>query len=372
MSFYEILKQYNWQEITDRIENKNTNDVILAINKENLNIEDFMALVSPAASSYLEQMAVKSQALTQKRFGKTIQLYIPLYLSNECTNQCVYCGFGSNNKIERVTLNEKQILDEIEVIKSYGYEHLLLVTGEHPKKAGFDYLKMVIDLLKTHFSLISLEVQPLETDEYKQLVYSGLNTVYIYQETYNEQNYPNYHLAGKKRDFKYRLETPERLGKAGIYKIGLGNLIGLENWRTEAFFTVLHLQYLKKNYWKTKYSLSFPRLRPHQGNFKPNVVMTDKQLVQLICAYRLFDENLELSLSTRENKAFRDNAFKLGITSMSAGSKTEPGGYANSCSELEQFAVDDTRTAAQIAEMISKHGYQPVWKDWDSFMQKAI
>lgn len=369
MQFREILQKHDWQSLTAEIYSKTETEVRAALDKKQRNLEDFKALLSPAAAPFLEEMAQISRRLTQKRFGKTILLYIPLYLSNFCQNSCVYCGFSSRNKIKRVVLSQEQVLREVEVIKSYGYEHILLVTGEHPQKAGTEYLKEIVELIKPHFSLISIEVQPLEEEDYRQLIDLGLNTVYLYQETYNAKTYPEYHPTGKKADFDYRLDTYERLGRAGVHRMGLGCLLGLEDWRTDSFFTALHLKYLEKTYWQSKYSVSFPRLRPHEGDFQPGFAVNDRELVQLICAYRLLDEEVELSVSTRESKKFRDNVVALGTTSMSAGSKTEPGGYALGVGALEQFSVHDNRTPAQIEEMIEAQGYEAVWKDWDSFMQ---
>lgn len=369
MDFYESLHSYNWDETKDEIYSKGANDVLRALEKDRLDLDDFKALISPAASPYLEEMAQQSRMKTLRRFGKTIQMYVPLYLSNECTNFCVYCGFNHENKVERLTLNQKQIMEEAEAIRQLGFEHLLLVTGEYPSKTGFNYLKEVIQLLKDKFKLISIEVAPMDTEEYKELVETGLNSVYIYQETYHEKRYAIYHPKGKKSNFRYRLETPERLGKAGAYKTGLGCLLGLEDWRTDSFFTALHLDFLRKHYWQTKYSIAFPRLRPHVGSFQPNSIIDDRELVQLICAYRLFDENIELSLSTRESASFRDHLIHLGITTMSAGSSTEPGGYATKKRSLEQFAVNDSRTPNEVMTQIKAAGYEAVWKDWDAYLQ---
>ncbi len=366
MSFSEILNTYNWESVRKDIYSKTGRDVEKALDREHPDPDDFKAMVSPAAAPYLEQMAVKSHHLTQKRFGRTIQLYIPLYLSNECMNQCVYCGFNSNNRIKRITLNDDQILKEVQAIKSFGYEHILIVTGDYPEKVNLEYFKNAIKLIKPYFSQISFEVQPLDQHEYEELVSLGLHTVYIYQETYNRQRYALYHPTGKKTDFTYRLETPDRLGKAGIHKTGLGSLLGLEDWRTDAFFTALHLRYLEQTYWKTKYSVSFPRLRPHMGAFEPESPLTERELVQLITAFRLFDEDVELSMSTRESRSFRDNSIRLGITCMSAGSMTDPGGYASCANALKQFEVDDTRSPMEVARMIKDNGYEAVWKDWDT------
>jgi 2-iminoacetate synthase len=363
--FNEQFNTHNWNEIKQSIYSKSEADVLDALSKEKRSLEDFKALISPAALPYLEQMAQLSHRLTQKRFGKTIQMYVPLYLSNECQNICTYCGFSFDNKIKRKTLSDAEILKEIEAIKILGYDHVLLVTGEANQTVGISYLKNAIRLMRSHFSHISIEVQPLDQNEYEELIEEGLNTVLVYQETYHKEDYKLHHPKGKKSNFNYRLETPDRLGQARIHKMGLGILIGLEDWRTDSFFTAMHLTYLEKKYWRTKYSISFPRMRPAEGILEPKVVMNDKELVQLICAYRIFNEEVELSISTRENENFRNNIIKLGITSMSAGSKTNPGGYAVEKESLEQFEISDERTPKEIEQLIRSSGYEAVWKDWD-------
>lgn len=370
--FQKIFSHYKWDQEKASILSKSAGDVESALNKGKLNLEDFKALISPAALPYLERMAQKSQLKTQERFGKTVQMYIPLYLSNECQNICTYCAFSLDNKIKRKTLTPGEILIEAGIIKEMGYDHILLVTGEANLSVGVPYLKNAIRLLKPLFSSISMEVQPLDETDYSELISEGLNTVLVYQETYHQDRYKIHHPKGKKSNFNYRLDTPDRLGRAGIRKIGLGTLIGLEDWRTDCFFTALHLQYLEKAYWKTKYSVSFPRLRPiqvvgedHPNTFKVNGYMSDKELVQLICAWRLFNENLEISISTREEPTFRDNVIALGITSLSAGSRTNPGGYSSAPDSLEQFEISDERSANEMTRIIRMKGYEPVWKDWD-------
>jgi 2-iminoacetate synthase len=365
-TFSEIIQNYNWTEVEEKINSATVEDVAIALSSDKLTENDFIALLSPAAEHYLDDLAQKSRAKTQKRFGKTIQLYIPLYLSNYCNNTCIYCGFNAKNNIERIVLNAKEIEEEIAIIQKMRYKHILLVTGDAPKKANVDYLVNAIKLAKSHFSLISAEIQPLETAEYQKLIDAGLNTVYIYQETYSKEKYNFYHPKGNKSNFQYRLETPERLGNSGIHKIGLGVLLGLENWRVEAFYLALHLRYLRKHFWRTKYSISFPRIRPHLGGFQPKFPISDKELAQLIWAFRIFDEDVELALSTRESVVFRNNMLTLGITTMSAGSKTEPGGYSKNIDELEQFEVNDNRSAVELEQEIHKQGYIAVWKDWDS------
>ncbi len=371
MSFYEQFKQLSWDDISMSIYAKTGQDVERAIAKSKRDLEDFKALISPAAEPYLEQMAQLSYTLTRKRFGNTISLYIPLYLSNLCANACTYCGFSMENHIKRRTLDKDEVVAEADAIKRMKFDSVLLVTGEHETKVGMKYFREMVPVIKQRFNYLAMEVQPLEQDEYAELKILGLDAVMVYQETYHPSTYAEHHLRGNKMDFRYRLETPDRLARAGIDKIGIGALIGLQEWRTDCFFTAVHLDYLERTYWQSRYSISFPRLRPCAGNLpnsrlQPKSLMTDKQLVQLICAYRLFNPEVELSLSTRESSQFRDNVLPLGITSMSAASKTQPGGYASEDRELEQFEISDERSAASVEGMIRAKGFDPVWRDWHS------
>lgn len=370
--YTEEIDLLEWDAVKSSISTKTEEDVRIALRKNRLDIEDFKALISPVAAPYLEQMAAKSRQLTQQRFGKTMQFYIPLYLTNACTNHCVYCGFNHENKIKRIILTDEEILNEVKAIKALGnFEHILLVTGESPRHAGVEYLENVIKLIKPYFSSISIEVQPMEQEEYERLIAAGLNSVYIYQETYHKERYTVYHPKGKKRDFNYRLDTYDRLGRAGIHKMGLGVLIGLEDWRTDVTMMAMHLRYLQRRYWKTKYSISFPRMRPHTGEgFKPNVILKDRELAQLIFAFRLFDHDVEMALSTREMPDFRNNMTQLGITSLSAGSKTEPGGYYSYPNALEQFEMADNRHPSEVLEAVQERGYEVVWKDWDHVLTR--
>lgn len=368
MSFYDEIQKHDWDATQSSIYSKTTEDVQVALAKDKPTLEDFKALISPAAEPFIEQMAEKSHRLTQKRFGNTMQLYIPIYVSNACTNGCVYCGFNHSNDIERKILSMDELKNEGTRLREFGFEHLLLVSGEDSRVCGMPYFKEALRKAKEDFVQVSIEVQPLETEEYKELKEEGLHAVYVYQETYHEKNYKIYHPKGRKSNYRRRLEAPERIGEAGVHKVGLGVLLGLEDWRTDSFFTALHLSFLEKNYWQTKYSLAFPRLRPHAGGYEPNSVINHKQLLQLICAYRLLNEHVELSLSTRENAFFRDKIMPLGVTTMSAGSKTNPGGYNNPDEALEQFAVNDERSPAQVAHAVTQQGYEVVWKDWETYM----
>lgn len=368
--FVKKIVNYNWNDIHAKVVDVSQSDVERILHKnihEGYDLEDFAVLISPAALPFLEKIMQLSKQITQERFGRNMQLFIPMYLSNECQNICTYCGFSFTNKIPRKTLTDEEILQEIEIVKSYGYDNILLVTGEHDKLVGIDYLVNAVRLVKQYFSQVSIEVQPLEQQEYELLKEAGVYSVLVYQETYHKETYKTYHPKGKKSNFGYRLDTPDSLGKAGIHKIGLGVLLGLEDWRTDTYFNALHLDYLQKTYWQTKYSVSFPRIRPHEGDFTPKSVMSEKELLQLICAYRICFPDVELSLSSRERAQFRDVVLPYGITSMSAGSKTEPGGYSDSAA-LKQFEIHDERSPKEIAAMIQSKNYEPVWKDWDAVL----
>lgn len=364
--FSDELEKISWEKTTKAIYSKTDADVRRALSKEHCDVNDFMALISPAAAPYLETMARLSRKYTMERFGKTISMFVPLYITNSCTNSCVYCGFNHNNPMKRTILTEEEMVNEYKAIKKLApFENLLLVTGENPAKAGVDYIERALLLAKPYFANLQIEVMPLKAEEYERLTHAGLNGVICFQETYNKANYNIYHPRGMKSKFEWRVNGFDRMGQAGVHKIGMGVLIGLEEWRTDITFMAIHLQYLRKKYWKTRYSVNFPRLRPSEGHFQPNVVMSDRQLAQTIFAFRLFDHDVDISVSTRENPNFRDHITTLGATSLSAGSKTEPGGYFTHPQALEQFVVSDDRTPAEVETAIKKAGYEAVWKDWD-------
>lgn len=364
--FSEELKNYDWEESTAAIMSKTAADVETALSRKHPGIDDFMALISPAAAPYLETMAQMSRELTLKRFGKTISLYIPLYITNACTNSCVYCGFNRHNLFPRVILTPEQIEDECKAIRRLGpFENLLIVTGEHPKLAGTDYLEEALRVCRPYFNNLTIEVMPLPSEDYLRLTHSGLNGVVCFQETYHRERYKVYHPAGMKSNFEWRLNGYDRMGQAGVHKIGMGVLIGLEDWRTDVTMMARHLKYLRKRYWQTRFSVNFPRMRPSESGFQPNVVMSDRELAQLTFAFRIFDNDVDISYSTRESPALRDNMMSLGVTSMSAGSKTDPGGYHTYPQALEQFAVSDERTPSEVETAIRAGGYEAVWKDWD-------
>lgn len=372
-TFTDRWRQLDWDDIRLRIHSKTARDVERALAATHPTREDMMALLSPAASAYLEPLAQRSQQLTRQRFGNTVSFYVPLYLSNLCANDCTYCGFSMSNRIKRKILDEDEIARECAAIREMGFEHILLVTGEHEKKTGMDYFRQHIPAIRRQFASLHMEVQPLSQAEYAELKSLGLDGVMVYQETYHEGIYAQHHLKGKKQDFFWRLETPDRLGRAGIDKIGLGALIGLsDDWRVDCFMVAEHLLWLQKQHWQSRYSISFPRLRPCTGGIEPASVMDERQLVQTLCAFRLFAPEVELSLSTRESPWFRDNVIPLAVNNVSAFSKTQPGGYADDHPELEQFAPHDGRRPEEVASALRRRGLQPVWKDWDSWLGRTL
>jgi 2-iminoacetate synthase len=364
--------------------------------KDKFSLTDFAALISPAAAENLEALGQRAHTLTQQRFGKTIRLFAPLYLSNECVNNCAYCGFSRDNPILRVTLSIEEVLREAQELKSQGFRNILLVAGEHPKFVSNNYLRDCIAALHADWPGISLEVGPMETEEYLPLVAAGADGLVVYQETYDREIYAQMHTAGPKRNFDWRLETPERAYAAGFRRLGIAPLYGLADWRYEALSLAAHADYLLRHCWKAAVTISLPRLRPCAGEFEPLTHMSDRELAQLICAFRIMFPDVGIVLSTRETPKLRDGLIPLGVTMMSAGSHTEPGGYtgagrekihhtergrivelASGASEWAatnghatnatgQFEIADNRSPGEVAELIRKLGYEPVWKDWDA------
>lgn len=365
-----------------------------ALGKPGVSLADFAALISPAASELLEPMGRRAHALTQQRFGKVIRLFAPLYLSNECINNCKYCGFSRDNPILRVTLSVDEMLREAGSLHGQGFRNILLVAGEHPKFVSGNYLKDCVSALRDRWPGISLEVGPMETEEYRPIVQAGAEGLVVYQETYDRGIYDDMHTAGPKKNFDWRLETAERGYAAGFRRLGIGALYGLAGWRYEAICVAAHADYLLRKCWKAYVTISLPRLRPCAGEFQPLTHMTDRDLAQLVCAFRLMFPDVGLVLSTREQPKLRDGLIPLGITLMSAGSHTEPGGYTGAGKEnihhtergrivevgasewaatnghatnaTGQFEIADDRSPEEVANLIRKLGYEPVWKDWDA------
>ncbi len=370
--FADVIDQYDWDATVAAIDATTPDDVRHALARaasgaRQLDVEDFMALISPAADPFLEQMAALAHRYTLERFGRTMSLYIPMYVSNACTNKCVYCGFNHDNPFARTTLTMEQVKAECDAIKRLApFDNILIVSGEYPALCGVEYLEKVLGVCRPYFNNMTIEVQPMKQEFYERLTHAGLNGVVCFQETYRRSAYKDYHPRGMKSHFDWRLNGFDRMGRAGVHKIGMGVLIGLEDWRADITMLARHLRYLQKHYWRTRYSVNFPRMRPSESGYQPHVVMNDRELARLTCAFRLFDHDVDISLSTREDPKFRDGMIPLGVTSMSAGSQTEPGGYASTPEALEQFEVSDSRTPVQVEDAIRRAGYEPVYKDWDA------
>jgi 2-iminoacetate synthase len=334
----------------------------------------------------LETMARRAQAMSRRHFGRAMRLFAPLYLSNECINSCSYCGFSRENAILRVTLEAEQVRAEARHLASEGFRNILLVAGEHPKFVSNGYLEEIIRLLAPEIPSLSIEVAPMETADYVPLVRAGAEGLVVYQETYHRPTYTALHLAGPKKDFDWRMACPERGHAAGFRRIGIGVLLGLWDWREEAIALAAHLDHLQRTCWKSHLTISLPRLRPAAGGFAPTHPVSDRDFVQLLCAFRLHFPRAGFVLSTREPADLRDALAPLGVTLMSAGSHTEPGGYtglgrdnlhltvrgrALACDTpedalaTEQFSTSDQRSAREVAARLREIGLDPVWKDWD-------
>jgi 2-iminoacetate synthase len=327
-------------------------------------LEDFAALLSPAAGERLETLADASRRLTLARFGRTMHMYAPVYLSNECLTTCGYCGFARTLPVTRKTLTERDALAEAEHLMAEGFRSILLLTGEHERLTGVDFLERHIRLLAPFVPSISIEVQVWSEEEYRRLAAAGCEGVVIYQETYDPKRYLQVHLAGRKRNYRWRLLGPERAARAGMRRIGIGALLGLhDDWRFEALATAAHARFLMRNYWRSQVTVSLPRLRPSASGFQPRVAVSDRDLTQLVCALRLFLPDVGLVLSTREAPTLRDGLHRIGITHTSAGSQTEPGGYEHPGEAQEQFETADHRSPAEVADSLREMGYDPVWED---------
>ncbi len=366
MSFYNVYKQYKDFDFNYFITRIDDAAIQRVLAKDYLSPTDFLTLLAPAAGQYLETMAQKAREMTHRHFGKVIFLYAPLYLGNYCVNRCAYCGFNIENSISRKVLTLDEVANEARNIANKGIRHILILTGESRKHTPVSYIRDCVEVLKQYFTSISIEIYPLETEEYAELIRAGVDGLTVYQEVYDEDVYDEVHLSGPKKDYRYRLDAPERGCQAGMRNVNIGSLLGLSDWRKEAFFTGLHADYLQNTYLDTEISLSVPRLRPHAGSFMPKSEVDDQSLVQILLAFRLFLPRSGITISTRERQELRDNLIGLGITRMSAGSATEVGGYSSEEKSEAQFKVSDDRSVQEITNLIYSKGYQPVFKDWQT------
>ncbi len=342
----------------------------LILSKERISFNNLISLILSGDTNILQKMAAKASVLTRKRFGKTISFYTPLYLSNECDSVCLYCGYSKNRKIKRVTLSLSEIEENYVFLKNKGFDNILLVTGESRKHFNVSLLSEAVKLAKKYFTFVGIEVYPMTVSEYREVLDSGCDGLTVYQETYDPKLYSKYHLEGEKTDYVWRLDTPDRALEAGFRKIGLGVLLGLKNPVSEIACLARHIDYLEKTYWRSEISIGFPRIRPENILSKVPFEVTDKMLTGIICALRIYFPENAFVLSTRESPFLRDRLIDVGITQVSAGSKTNPGGYLSKEGD-GQFVTSDNRTIEEMIEMVRKKGYDPVLKDWSQNFAKV-
>ncbi|MEK3865756.1 2-iminoacetate synthase ThiH [Paenibacillus sp. FSL H7-0716] len=370
MSFFDTLarlEQYPYEQLWKEFRE---DDVKRALGKDKLNENDLLALLSPAATPLLEEMASAAQRLTRAHFGYSMQLFTPMYLADFCVNHCTYCSFSSIYDFPRKKLSLEEVRREAEKIAATGLRHILILTGESRWENPVSYIKDCVDVLRGFFSSVSIEINPLSTAEYKELLQAGVDGLTLYQEVYHQETYRKLHVKGPKRKYRNRLDAPERGCQAGFRSVNIGTLLGMYDWRQEAFQSAMHARYLQDRYPDCEISLSPPRFRPYLGEFNPECDVTDRSLVQIILAYRLFLPRSGITLSTREPASLRDHLVHLGITKMSAGVTTEVGGHTNA-GGTPQFEISDSRSVQEITEMLYTKGLQPIFKDWDILTEPA-
>jgi 2-iminoacetate synthase len=366
MNFMEFAARFDSFDFEGYFRGVAEDDVKRSIDRETLDTYDFLNLLSQTAARFLEPMAVKARQSTVQYFGRTVGIYAPMYISDYCSNYCTYCGFNCRTEFPRTKLTLDQIEEEAKAVAATGIRHILVLTGEAPDKTPISYLEDAVALLARYFSSVALEIFPMDEDEYRILKNAGADSLTIYQEVYDREIYSQVHLKGRKSDYAYRILTPERGAKAGFRAVNIGPLFGLGPVMTEAFMAGIHAKFLERKFGDVEISLSLPRMTKAKGGIGPRHELTDAYFVQIMLAWRLFMPRLGITISTRESADFRDRLIHLGATRYSAGSRTQVGGYALSTEDFTpQFEITDTRDVAQIAEMIRKSGYQPVFKDWE-------
>ena len=359
------LKQTE-EQVTNYISGVTADMVKASLQKERRDFQDLLNLISPAAAGQLEQMRSLATAYRKMHFGKTVQLYTPLYISNKCVNSCAYCDFSIKNKSPRKTLTLDEIIEEAKAIKALGIDSLLLVAGEDPKSMSIDFLEQVVKELKNYFSYLSIEIFPLDTEGYKRLVDAGVDGLTLYQETYDKELYLELHPAGPKRDYDGRVDAIARGGRAGIRNLGIGFLLGLYDWRVESASLAAHAIWLRKHFWKSKIQFSFPRITPVGTGFQPLAPVSEEELEQMMLAFRIVFPEAAMTVSTRENGNFRNRIAMSCAGNISAASRVTPGGYADIEDEdVGQFTLNDTRSVEQIKNDLKSNGLETVIKYWD-------
>lgn len=366
MTFYDALHRYDGLDFEAFFDQVTDDDIARILTQERLASTDYLALLSPRAALHLEAIAQRAHELTVRHFGHAIQLFTPLYLSNYCVNHCVYCGFNFKNPLERRKLTLEEVDAEGRAIAATGLRHILILTGEHHAQSSASYIADCARVLKRYFSSIAIEVYPLPQEAYAALVAAGVDGMTMFQEVYDEPVYLELHPKGPKRKYRFRLEAPDRAGRAEMRQLNVGALLGLHDWRREAFFTGVHADYLQNTYRDAEVAISVPRMRPHLGEFQPRVTVSDADLAQYIMAFRLYMPRAGVTLSTREAATLRENLLPLGVTKVSAGVCTQVGGRTSGQEDTGQFEISDDRSVAEVAGVLAARGYQPVYKDWQS------
>ena len=362
--FARELAAIDLAELSSYSEKATDQDVTAALYADKVDLNHLAALLSPAAEQRLEELASAAREVTLRRFGRAVRLFAPLYVSNACLSTCTYCGFAKNLDVTRRTLSVEEVEAEARLLTDRGFRHLLLVAGEHRVEVSADYLVACVEQLRPFVPSLSIETQTWSDDTYVRLVAAGLEGVIHYQETYDRSRYAEVHAAGWKRDFDRRLTSTESAAEAGVRRLGIGSLLGLaEDWRADVLALAAHADFLLRTYWRTEVTVALPRIKPSASGFQPLVPVTDGQFVQALSALRLAVPDAGIVLSTREPAALRDGLVNIAVTTMSAGSSTEPGGYSTPGASQEQFSISDERSPAEVAAMLDAAGFEPVWKD---------
>lgn len=366
MELLDVLKKYPEAWVDHFLQQVTGEKIEEILKKEELTLEDYLSLLSPEAQNYLEEMAARAHRKNLQHFGKTILLYTPLYISNYCVNECVYCGYNKNSGIPRRKLSLEEIDQEAKIISDKGIQHILLLSGESPVDTSIEYLEEVVKVLKKYFQSIAIEIYPLKEEGYQRLVGKGVDGVTLYQEVYDREIYQRLHPKGPKRNYDFRIHALERAIKAGVASVNLGSLLGLSDFRKEAFYTGVHSNYLLDQYPSVATSVSFPRMQPYVGGYQDITPVSDRDFVQILLAYKNFMPMTGITLSTREDPDLRENLIPLGITKMSAGVSTAVGGHSSDQENTEQFEISDNRSIEEVKKSIINKGYQPIFQDWVS------
>ena len=365
MTFSESFKPAQIRAALARADDVRPRDVRAALATGIATLEAAAAVVSPAAATMIEEIAALAHRNTVERFGMTMQMFAPLYLSNECVCTCTYCGFSMGLDIRRKTLRLDEVAREARALAGRGFRNILLVSAEHPKRVAVDYVAQCVSETKRHASYVGLEIAAAEEEDYRNYVDAGCDGVVLYQETYDPVVYAVHHLGGPKKRFAWRMDALERAARGGVRHLGIGALLGLGDWRFEALALLAHARWLERHCWRSQINVSFPRINPAEGGYSPAYPVGNLDFVRILCMFRLALPAAGIALSTRESPSLRDRLAPLGVTHMSAGSSTEPGGYEHPGEAGEQFELEDRRSPAEVASVLRVLGYEPVFKDWE-------